>query len=311
MTARPATTAIVDHPVGIVVIGRNEGERLRRALASVAGRADALVYVDSGSTDDSMATATALGIDVVALSPDRPFTAARARMAGVEHLCRKMPTLAFVQFLDGDCELNANWLAVSVPIMLRTPQAAVICGRRRERDRQASVYNRLCDHEWNTACGEAKACGGDALMRVAALNMVGGFDATLIAGEEPDLCDRLIKAGWRVFRVAREMSVHDAAIFRFSQWWSRNVRSGHASAEALSRRSADRQLWRQATSNMLWALPIAIPLWPALWWRIARSYGGFVAAFIVLGKLPHCQGQLHFWCSSFLKKRTSIIIEYK
>lgn len=310
MTAGP-TAAIADPLVGIVIIGRNEGERLRRALASVAGRADALVYVDSGSTDGSIATATALGIDVVVLSSDRPFTAARARSTGLEHLCQKIPGLTFVQFLDGDCELHANWLAIALPIMRRTPEAAVICGRRRERDRQASVYNRLCDHEWNTACGEAKACGGDALMRVAALKMVGGFDATLIAGEEPDLCDRLIKAGWRVFRVAREMSVHDAAMFRFSQWWSRNVRSGHASAEALSRRRSDRLLWRQAMSNIFWSLPIAIPLWPALWWRIAKRYGSLVAAFIVLGKLPHCQGQMNFLYSLFFKKIGTNIIEYK
>ena len=40
--------------VGLVAIGRNEGERLRACLASARGAAQRLVYVDSGSTDDTV-----------------------------------------------------------------------------------------------------------------------------------------------------------------------------------------------------------------------------------------------------------------
>jgi glycosyltransferase involved in cell wall biosynthesis len=39
--------------VGLVIIGRNEGERLRRCLASVGAGGCDVVYVDSGSTDGS------------------------------------------------------------------------------------------------------------------------------------------------------------------------------------------------------------------------------------------------------------------
>ena len=43
--------------VGVVAIGRNEGARLRRCLTSLAGQCDRIIYVDSGSTDDSVAFA--------------------------------------------------------------------------------------------------------------------------------------------------------------------------------------------------------------------------------------------------------------
>ena len=42
--------------LGIVTIGRNEGERLRRCLSSVVGRGMPVVYVDSDSTDGSNGT---------------------------------------------------------------------------------------------------------------------------------------------------------------------------------------------------------------------------------------------------------------
>ena len=39
---------------GAVVIGRNEGVRLRRCLLSLRAGVDYVVYVDSGSTDNSL-----------------------------------------------------------------------------------------------------------------------------------------------------------------------------------------------------------------------------------------------------------------
>lgn len=46
--------------LGVVVIGRNEGERLKRCLASLLGNVDQIVYVDSGSTDGSVQLAQGL-----------------------------------------------------------------------------------------------------------------------------------------------------------------------------------------------------------------------------------------------------------
>lgn len=70
---------------GVVVIGRNEGERLRQCLRSLLPTVVA-VYVDSGSTDGSAKWARDNGAEVVDLDASVPFTAARVRNAGFQRL---------------------------------------------------------------------------------------------------------------------------------------------------------------------------------------------------------------------------------
>jgi GT2 family glycosyltransferase len=298
---------------GLVAIGRNEGERLRRCLTSAGEQVKHLVYVDSGSTDGSSELARSLGAEVVELDLSKPFTAARARNEGFARLKQRVPELTLVQFVDGDCELDADWIAKASRFLSEHPRVAVVCGRRRERFPEASVYNYLCDLEWDTPVGDTEACGGDSLMRVEAFEQVGGFQADLIAGEEPDLCWRMRQRGWTIYRLDAEMTLHDAAMMRFSQWWTRNKRSGHATAEAFFRRGSarDPEAVRELVSNVAWALPAAWPLWPVLWWRVyQRHHDRAYATFIVLGKLPHFQGQLKYWVDR-ARGTGGRLIEYK
>lgn len=324
--------------LGIVVIGRNEGERLVRCLTSLQGRAAAVVYVDSGSTDASVGNAQKLGAEVVVLPSDVPFTAARARNAGFARLGELLPALAYVQFVDGDCEVAPGWLETAAARLDESPTLAVVCGRRRERHPEASLYNRLCDMEWNTPVGEASACGGDALMRASAFRQVAGFDPTLIAGEEPELCLRLRRQGWRIERLDAEMTLHDAAMTRFSQWWRRSVRAGHAYAEGSARHgSGPEKHWRRETrSNWFWGLGVplaAVALappslglslgllagYPALAFKIYRgrrregqstSDARLYAGFCVLSKFPQAEGQLSYWQKRW-RGTPGRIIEYK
>ena len=292
---------------GFVVIGRNEGERLRACLNSVCAVGARTVYVDSGSRDNSVALAQAFGLPVVELDPATPFTAARARNAGVEWLAAHAPGIAFIHFIDGDCELVADWFANAHEALAAEPMLGAVCGRRRERHPGASPYNWLCDDEWNTPVGIADTCGGDALFRLEAFWAGSGFSPELIAGEEPDLCHRVRAAGWRIRRIDRDMTVHDAAMTRFAQWWQRNRRSGYATAEALARRGKrNPRMWREVLSNLFWALPIVWPLWPLLWLRVLHKGGAVKASFITIGKVPHLQGQVDFW-----RRRRSRLIEYK
>ncbi|MGB0952351.1 MAG: glycosyltransferase [Planctomycetota bacterium] len=244
--------------LGVVAIGRNEGERLRRCLESVVGDGRLVVYVDSGSTDDSLAMAKSLGVEVVELDLSIPFTAARARNEGWRRLCELDPELAFVQFLDGDCELQADWLPAAWQALQQDDGLAVACGRRRERFPEKTLLNRLCDMEWDTPIGEADACGGDALFRIAALREVDGFDDTSIAGEEPELCFRLRAASWRIVRLDVEMTLHDAAMDRFSQWWQRSKRAGHAYAGNFRRHSEAG--FRKGQLRSAWFWGAAVPL---------------------------------------------------
>lgn len=312
--------------VDAVVIGRNEGERLLACLRSLQGQVRRVVYVDSGSVDGSQAAAAALGAEVVVLDAGEPFTAARARNAGLRALAADPP--GFVQFVDGDCEVQPGWIAAALAALAEHPRAVVVCGRRRERFPEASVYNRLADREWDTPPGPAQACGGDALMRHAAVAAVGGYRAALIAGEEPELCLRLRRAGGEVWRIPAEMTLHDAAMTRFAQWWRRSRRAGHAFAEGAALHGAppDRHWVAETRRALLWGavLPLAVVLaglahpagwllallWPAQVARLARRGGLEWAFFTVLGKFAEAQGALGYYIDR-LRGRRRGLIEYK
>lgn len=320
--------------VGLVAIGRNEGERLRACLASVVGRVAQVVYVDSGSTDGSVALAQGMGVHVVALDMAVPFTAARARNEGLQALARLRPGLAYVQLVDGDCEVVDGWLEAAQAFLATHPQHAVVCGRRRERYPDRSVYNRLCDIEWDTPVGEARACGGDAMMRLQPVLQVGGYRADLIAGEEPELCIRLRQAGWRVHRLDREMTLHDAAITRFAQWWQRTKRGGHAFAEGawLHGATAERHWVKETLRAIAWggllpfACVVAVAVWglsglwlaliyPLQWLRLffkqrRQALPGHRALLLLLGKLAECAGCMQFYANRLLR-RSAGLIEYK
>ncbi|MEM6853270.1 MAG: glycosyltransferase [Planctomycetota bacterium] len=247
-------TATAVNPIGVIAIGRNEGERLRLCLESVVGHVAQVVYVDSGSTDGSVELAESLGVEVVDLDLSIPFTAARARNEGFAWLQEIMPDVKYVQMIDGDCEVVEGWLETAVAFLDANPKFAVACGRRRERFPDATIYNKLTDMEWDTPIGMAKSCGGDALFRAKALREVGGYNPTVIAGEEPEMCVRLRQAGWTIERLDAEMTLHDAAMTKFSQWWKRNVRAGHAYAQgAAMHGKADGHNVKQVRSNFVWA----------------------------------------------------------
>ena len=246
--------------IGIVAIGRNEGARLEQCLASLLKQSRRVVYADSASNDGSVAMARRLGIDVIVLPDDAPLSAAAGRAAGFERLQSLYPDVELVQFIDGDCILDLNWLAAAVKCLRSRSQAAVVCGRRYEAHPDASVYNAICDAEWDTPIGPAQACGGDALYRVDAYQAAGGFDKGLVAGEEPELCGRLREQGWEVWRIDARMSEHDARMLSFGQWWRRSRRGGYGYAQVwdVTRTSAHPLYGRQLASAVAWA--IALPL---------------------------------------------------
>ncbi|MCA9261993.1 MAG: glycosyltransferase family 2 protein [Planctomycetales bacterium] len=213
--------------IGVVAIGRNEGPRLQRCLESLAPLSSPTIYVDSGSTDDSVARAESMNVSVWKLDPQFPFTAARARREGFEKLLSLHPPLKYVFFVDGDCEVDADWLPTALAFLEAHADVAGVCGRRRERHPDQSAYNLSCDLEWDSPIGPCEAMGGDAVYRTAAYVEVGGFDPSVPAGEEPELCGRLRRQGWKLFRLDAPMTIHDAAMTQWKQWWRRQVRTGY------------------------------------------------------------------------------------
>jgi hypothetical protein len=167
------------------------------------------------------------------------------------------------------------------------------------------------------------------MMRVAAVIGVGGFNAALIAGEEPELCLRLRRDGWKIWRLPNDMALHDIAMTRFSQWWKRARRAGHAYAEGVAMHGAGPERYNVVETRraLVWGLGVPVAalagmavtpwalglllLWPAQVVRLrARGVDWARAFFLTLCKLPEAQGVIGYYLGR-LKGRPSELIEYK
>ena len=332
---------MTDNLLSIVVIGRNEGERLTRCLQSIRqithpGFHYEIIYVDSGSIDYSITLAEELGAKVIALQPERP-SAALGRNAGW-----RAARGSTILFLDGDTILHPDFAASSLPD-LTAPEVAVIWGHRREIHPEQSIYNRVLDLDWIYAPGFTLYCGGDALFRRSVLEETGGFDETLIAGEEPELCRRIAALGFKILHVDRPMTGHDLAITRWQQYWKRSTRAGHAYAEVSERlRASGQTFWageskRNRNRAMVLiglclvgfvASIVLKSLWPALVilvffaaislrsaWKARWKTKDTVALFFYgvhshLQQIPIYCGQLQYWLNRRKGKRVRLL-EYK
>ena len=263
--------------LSVVIIGRNEGQRLRRCLDSVAAMRDPggpveVIYVDSASTDGSPELARALGARVIGVQPERP-SAALGRNAGW-----RAAHAPYVLFLDGDTILHPDFVAAALP-HLDAPEVAIVWGHRREIAPNASLFNRVLDLDWIYAPGRTEFCGGDALVRREALEAVDGFDASLIAGEEPELCRRLRGRGWAIEHIDQPMTGHDLAMTQWRQYWRRAFRAGHAYAEVSARyRASGDPFWSDVVraNQIHGALVLGLPLLAIVaalvlgaWWPLA------------------------------------------
>ncbi len=323
--------------IAAVVIGRNEGQRLIDCLESLIGSVEYIIYVDSGSTDNSLQNASKLGVICLSLDMKLPFTAARARNEGANFIIKNYSDITAIQFIDGDCEIFSSWMFQAKQFLIEHDNYAVVCGRRIERFPEQSIYNKLCDIEWNTPVGSAMACGGDALIQVHAYKEVGGYRDDLIAGEEPEMCFRLRQKGWGVYRLAADITLHDASMIKFSQWWNRAKRAGYAYAASfyLHGQSAEKFKRKEVFSIFFWAgfIPFSIIFLSVINYYLLLIFLIYVMQVIkvfkkielknetkeikliysisvVLAKFPQLIGVIKFITNKLLRKK-EYLIEYK
>jgi glycosyltransferase involved in cell wall biosynthesis len=273
--------------LSVVIIGRNEGQRLARCIASVQsakwmGCAIEVIYADSGSSDGSPALAAATGARVIEVTSSSP-TAALGRNAGW-----KASSAEFILFLDGDTILHPEFLEHAFNAIHADVSIAAVWGHRREIDCKRSIYNRILDLDWIFAPGFTDYCGGDVLMRRSALIAVDGYDATLIAGEEPELCRRMRANGYRILHIDVSMTGHDLAMVHFSQYWKRALRAGHAYAEISSRfRNTPDRFWQpQRRQNLIrgtfWSVSLIVAVVYAVLSRSLLPVAAWVALLFLL-----------------------------
>jgi GT2 family glycosyltransferase len=325
--------------VAIVVIGRNEGDRLKSCLRASMASGRTAVYADSGSDDGSADYARSLGCHVVEVDPARPFSAARARNEGIACLLEHEPEVAFVQFVDGDCDLEEDWLERGAATLREKQNVGVVFGHLREVHPEATIYNRLCDLEWRRTPGEIRACGGIFMVRAKAFKAAGGFRDDVIAAEDDELCVRMRQAGWKILLVDAAMARHDAAITRFSEWWQRTRRTGHAYAHvaAIHGKGEERYFVRDCRKVWVWALLLPVSafclapftygfslvlllgLYALQFGRIylsgrRRGWGTadalIYAMFTVIAKFPMLEGLLEYYWRQ-RRGHAMTIIEYK
>lgn len=242
--------------LSVVIVGRNEGERLVRCLESVIAARPSqdsweIIYVDSASSDGSVDRAARLGPRVISVAPARPC-AAMGRNAGW-----RAARAAVVLFLDGDMTLVPQFVERAVA-GFSDARVAVIFGNCRERHPEQSLYNRILDLDWIAPTGPVEYCGGAALIRRDLLERVGGYNEDLIAAEDTELCARIRALGFTVLHLDQPMVHHDLSITRFSQYWRRALRSGYAYGEVSVRiRRSDLPVWyRQARRNRVHGVAI-------------------------------------------------------
>lgn len=280
--------------VDCVIIGVNSEKTLERCIRSIlegSYPADLIriFYADGGSTDRSTTIARQFAsVTVLELNPEYP-TPGLGRNAGW-----KAGSAPFVQFLDSDTIMDPSWLALSAKTMHENPELGAVRGYRREMHPERSFYNWLGDLEWNDRPGLSQSFGGDVLIRRKALEETGGYDETLVGGEDPELGWRISRAGWKILMLDALMTRHDLAMLKASQYLRRAYRSGYGFAAVQTR-----------------IAPTGDSFWKAEQRRITTKGGGFIAGVAGALLIPILQHNLRGTMLSLLSLSGGLFLLFK
>ena len=195
--------------ISVIVIGKNEGERLAACLRSIQTALNALahevVYVDSCSTDQSLQTAKRWR----AL-----FSARRAeddRRSGA--LCRREGSARRISAVSGWRHAASAGFAEKALMAIAAKGYDGVCGIREDVYlRGGEIVGRNDNYFCCTQERLAPEFGGALMITRDALDACGGWATDTIACEEAELYARLKATGCRIAEIPIPMILHTDAV---------------------------------------------------------------------------------------------------
>ena len=196
--------------ISVVVIGRNEGARLDLCMESIRSAlgvlAHEIVYVDSRSTDDSVARAKAGGARCFLLGEEKT-TAGLGRFVGAKEAKGE-----YLLFLDGDMQLQPGFCEKAMMAMASRGYDGCTGIREDLYLRDGEVVGQNENYFGCTQERIAPEFGGALFLKKEALEKAGGWSTDAVACEEAELHARLRAAGCAIAELPVPMIVHTDAV---------------------------------------------------------------------------------------------------
>jgi len=162
-----------------------------------------LIIVDNGSIDGSVEYVRdhAGGKATILQCPE--MTVAAMRNAGARCAAGE-----FLSFIDVDCEISAGYFESALRTLDATDASATgsRCVLPDQPHWTEALWDRLHRHSGDGYVGALN--GGNLIVRAPCFWAINGFRETLVSGEDPDLCERLIAAGSSIYEDHRVRAVH-------------------------------------------------------------------------------------------------------
>ncbi len=277
--------------VSIIIKALNEerhiGAALRSALDAAARVDGEVILADSGSTDRTVEIARAMPVVVLQLS-----NAAERRCGVGPQLGYQVARGEYVYVLDGDMELDPDFLPAALATLESQPRLAGVAGLVEE---ESDASYQFRGRKRRGAERRARTCewldmGG--LYRVTALREVGYLsNRNLHAYEEMELGLRLTSAGWSLRRLEVRGVLHHGRTegtwkLLLRRWRTRYLDgAGELLRAARGKPFLGRVVRSQAhlfVASLLWlGLLGGIALWPVTHWPLTACLTALAALIAI------------------------------